>query len=311
MIRIIAKLFAVAVVLIAFLPVAPLHAAPVVWISSTGKDTNPCTAALPCASFFIAFSAAANNGQVSCLNAPSDQGNDIYALPFTITIDYPGGVWAAGGSVNPAMTLASNFTLKIRHVTFSGNSAGMPAIKVLGSGTLILEDCVFENYASSTALDIEPNGALNLVITNSRISNSAGGVLIEPQAGGSVTATLNGVTIADNSGGGLKTETINGPVTVDISNSTISKNAGNGLNAVGGAGGPNMLNIIHDVIASNGNAGIQANGTNAAALVNGSVLDSNTAGATAVVGAGRILTYGNNSVIGTPGSGFTGTASLQ
>ena len=72
-----------------------------------------------------------------------------------------------------------------------------------------------------------------------------------------------------------------------------------------------MLNIIHDVIASNGNAGIQANGTNAAALVNGSVLDSNTAGATAVVGAGRILTYGNNSIVGTPGSGFTGTASLQ
>src|SRR5580698_5416693 len=169
MIRIIAKLFAVAVVLIAFLPVAPLHAAPVVWISSTGKDTNPCTAALPCASFFIAFSAAANNGQVSCLNAPSDQGNDIYALPFTITIDCPGGVWAAGGSVNPAMILASNFTLKIRHVTFSGNSAGMPAIKVLGSGTLILEDCVFENYASSTALDIEPHGAHNLVIPNRRI----------------------------------------------------------------------------------------------------------------------------------------------
>ena len=59
------------------------------------------------------------------------------------------------------------------------------------------------------------------------------------------------------------------------------------------------------------NAGIQANGTNAAALVNSSVLDSNTAGATALIGAGRILTYGNNSIVGTPGLGFTGPAALQ
>jgi len=50
---------------------------------------------------------------------------------------------------------------------------------------------------------------------------------------------------------------------------------------------------------------------NAAALVNSSVLDSNTAGATALIGAGRILTYGNNSIVGTSGSGFTGAAPLQ
>jgi hypothetical protein len=61
----------------------------------------------------------------------------------------------------------------------------------------------------------------------------------------------------------------------------------------------------------NGNAGIQANGTNEAALGNGSVLDSNTAGATSAVGGGRILTYGNNSTIGLPGSGFTGTTPLN
>jgi hypothetical protein len=30
-----------------------------------------------------------------------------------------------------------------------------------------------------------------------------------------------------------------------------------------------------------------------------------------VVNGGRILTYGNNSIVGTPGAGFTGTASMQ
>jgi hypothetical protein len=41
------------------------------------------------------------------------------------------------------------------------------------------------------------------------------------------------------------------------------------------------------------------------------LLDSNTAGATLAVGGGKILTYGNHSVAGTPGSGFTGSAALQ
>jgi hypothetical protein len=41
------------------------------------------------------------------------------------------------------------------------------------------------------------------------------------------------------------------------------------------------------------------------------LLNSNTAGATLAVGGGKILTYGNHSVAGTPGSGFTGSAALQ
>jgi hypothetical protein len=152
---------------------------------------------------------------------------------------------------------------------------------------------------------------LNLVITNSRISNSAAGVLLKPSAGGAITATIDGLTVADNAGGGIKTDTTNGAINLAISNSTISKNAGNGLDAVGGAGGQNMLELIHDVVASNGTAGIQANGTNAGVLVNNTSILNNLTGATSVVGGGRILTYGNNSIVGSAGSGFTGTASLQ
>jgi hypothetical protein len=126
-----------------------------------------------------------------------------------------------------------------------------------------------------------------------------------------VTATFNGVTIDGNSGGGLKTDTTNGPVSVDIFNSTISKNTGNGLNVVGGAGGPNVLNLSHDVIASNGVAGIQANGVSAAAFVDTTLFDTNAAGATASVSGGRLLTYGNNRIVGSIGSGFPSSVPLQ
>jgi hypothetical protein len=56
-----------------------------------------------------------------------------------------------------------------------------------------------------------------------------------------------------------------------ITNSTVNHNAGNGLNAVA-SGEQNVLELVHDVIASNGTAGVQANDAGAAVLVNNTVL---------------------------------------
>jgi hypothetical protein len=72
-----------------------------------------------------------------------------------------------------------------------------------------------------------------------------------------------------------------------------------------------MLNIKNSVIAHNGSAGVQANGATAAALINNTLLDSNGTGATTTINGGGVLTYGNNSIVGSAGSGFTGTAPLQ
>jgi Right handed beta helix region len=241
MIRILAKVLAVAVVLVAFLPVAPLQAAqPVAYLSSTGSG-GACTAAQPCASIFSAHSTLVNGGQISCLNPPtinSDIGLNFFGAGLSFVVDCV-GVFVPGGSGAGLLLSGANQLIKIRNLTFSGSGGSFPAIQATGSGTLILENCVFENM-SGIALDIEPTGAFNLVITNSRISNNtAAGVLIKPASGGSVTANFDGVKITNNAGG-LKTDTTNGAVRVDISNSTISNNANNGLIAIGGAGGQKM-----------------------------------------------------------------------
>jgi len=313
MIRNITKLFAVTVALTAFLHVAPVLAlSPLTFVASRGVDTNPCTAALPCATISQALATIASGGQITCLDATgSPLGlTDFSVASSSVTIDCPGTIVPVAGSFGISFT-APNQVFKIRNLTFDGTlTAGGPAISVSGSGTLILENCVFENL-TGIAIDIEPTGPLNLVITNSRISNNtAAGVLIKPASGGSVTATFDGVIITNNAGG-LKTDTTNGSVTVDIFNSIISKNANNGLIAIGGAGGQNMMNLSRDVIASNGQVGIEASGTNAAALVDTTLLDSNTGGAISGVSGGRILTYQNNRIVGSPGTGFTGTAAPQ
>ncbi len=240
-----------------------------------------------------------------CLNSPGpEEGGTSLAGSFIIDC---AGVYELSSSL--AFTLSgTNQISRIRNLTISGNFGGSSAIKVTGSGTLILENCVFESLFG-VALDIEPDGPLIVIVKNSRISNNgAAGVLIKPAAGGSVTATFDGVTITKNAGG-LKTDTTNGAVRVDITNSTISNNANNGLIALGGAGGQNMVSVRNDVIASNSQAGIEASGGTAAVLVNNTLLDSNTLGALSAVSGGRILTYQNNNTIGSPGTGFTGTAS--
>jgi hypothetical protein len=223
----------------------------------------------------------------------------------TLVFNCPSASWLGAITI-----FGSNVVFVFQHIAFNS------VIHVSGGGTLIFEDCVLEGVAvlqgvAGVALDVEPSSPLNLIVTNSRISNNDSGVLLKPAAGGSVTATFNGVTIDGNSGGGLKGDSTNGPVTVDISNSTISKNAGNGMNAVGGAGGANMFNIRSSIIAANGSAGVQANGATAAALINNTLLDSNATGATTAINGGRLLSYGNNSIVGPAGSGFTGSVPLQ
>jgi hypothetical protein len=138
------------------------------------------------------------------------------------------------------------------------------------------------------------------------------GMLLKPfSSGGSIKVTLDHVTIVGNTGGGIKIDTTNGPVTVDITDSVISNNGGNGINAIGGAGGQNMVSIKNSVIAKNAAAGVQANGASAGVLIATTLLDQNVAGATTVVNNGHISTYGNNSIVGSAGSGFTGPAPLQ
>ena len=216
---------------------------------------SACTQTAPCGSILQGIqSLPIAGGRIVCVTPVLDTAGFGFNNS-TFIFDCPSATFLGG------ITFAgNNVVLKFQGVAFSGS-----VIKVSGGGTLILEDCVLEDVAG-TALDIEPTAPFDLVMKNSRVSNNtAVGVLIKPSSGGgSVTATFDGVTITNNAGG-LKTDTTNGSVTVDIFNSTINKNANNGLIALGGAGGQNVITVKNDIIATNGQAGIEASGFNAGA----------------------------------------------
>jgi hypothetical protein len=304
MIRIIAKLFAVIVVFIACLPVQPSSAETVLFVSASGSGTA-CTQTAPCSTIDTAISALPpSGGRVLCLTPALEQENFGFSTVFTVVVDCPSASWLGG------LNLMGNEVFKLQHIGFSGLGTLTTMIRALNTGgTLIFEDCVFEDVAG-TALDIEPTGLLNLVIRNSRISNNASGMLLKPSAGGSIKATFDHVVTTSNNGGGIKSDSTNGVVNLDITDSEISNNGGNGINLVGSAN-QNMLNVSRTIIAKNAVAGLQVNGATTAALVDTTLFDTNTSGATSVVGGGHVLTYGNNHIVGSAGSGFTGTAPSQ
>jgi Right handed beta helix region len=306
MIRATAKFFIVVAPVAACLPTTSSYATDIVAYASSPGSGSSCTVTQPCAildAISVAIAPGSGLGRVICLSLAEVSPNTGIAIignNQTLEIDCPGGF--------------------LQNLQFSGPNSGRllgltftkgfsNAIQFGGSGTLILENCAFVDE-TSIALDIEPNGPLNLVIGNSRILNSGAGILLKPGAGGSIKATLDHVTITGNSGGGIKSDSTNGVVNLVISDSEISNNGGNGINLVGSAN-QNMLNLSRTVIAKNGVAGLQANGATTAALVDTTLFDTNTSGATSVLGGGHVPTYGNNRIVGSAGTGFTGPTPLQ
>jgi hypothetical protein len=297
MIRIIAKLFAAA--LVAILEVSTVHAA-ALFVSQNGGDTGSCTNdSSPCKTIAYAASQANFSGEEIACVGNGEIGGGLIAKSVTVDCN------ATLADISPLTINGSGITVVLRNFAIYAWPDGVTVL----NGNLVMDN-VHVRYTNA-ALQVLPTALSKVVVKNCIFDTNGAAVIIEPASGGSVSAEFDHVTIAENNGGGLKTDTINGPVTVDISNSTISNNTGNGMNAVSGAGGANVLNIRNSVIAANGTAGIQTNGANAAALIDMSLLDSNANGALTTINGGRLLTYGNNRIVGSAGSGFTGTAPSQ
>jgi len=291
------------------------------WISATGNDANNvsgCQAAAPCLTMAVAMSATLPGGTVFCAGPALMIGN--LTISRDITIDC-----SQGSAANPAS--CSNETdaidinttgikVTLRGLTIFGVDAGscfnQPiGVHITAAASVRIENCKIFGF-SSAGVEVAPSsGAVVVKIQDSTITQNAAGALVAPTGSASVSISVDRSRIENNTGGGMKIDTTSGAINASISDSSVSFNSGNGLNVVSGAGAQNMLSLTHDIIALNGAAGVQANGATSAALIDTTLLDSNTSGATASVEGGRLLTYGNNRIVGSSGSGFTGTASLQ
>src|SRR5580692_9238448 len=92
------------------------------FVSSTGVDTNPCTTAAPCATFAVAYAAAAVNGIVAALD-PGKYGP--LTVNSSVTID--GNGWAA--------------------ITSPANGSGL--VVAAGAGSVVLRGITVDGAAAT------------------------------------------------------------------------------------------------------------------------------------------------------------------
>jgi hypothetical protein len=287
-----------ALALAAVLPAIPAQAASTrTFVSSAGKDSNPCTITLPCATFAVAYAATAANGIIAALD-PGKYGPITIIGPITIN----GYGWAAitGPASGIAITINAGPTDKVALIGLEIDGAGAPhnGIVFNSGGLLTVRDSQIENFASN-GISFLPTGSSGISVSRTVVSKNGGaGIMVQPQGSASATADFEQVQTQYN-GANFYGIAIDASVTTGQINATatdsISSNNGGGFIAAAPAGLANLMLVR--CTASNNHTGVQAgnNGLGGVVFLSQVAVLGNAVGWNQQ-GTGLVFTYGDNTI---------------
>lgn len=281
------------------------------WVAGkTGRDSNPCSRALPCATIKQALYETGPGGVVSVLES-GDYGQVVIGKP--VTLDGTGAHVIVGG-LAPGLTITVNGQLRqdmnaltvgtglgdvvtLRHLSLSsdGNTTGL---FVIGGGTVNVEDCRISGFPQA-GLDLATNTG-TVVVKSTTITNCPNAVGIRvgdgtANAAAPLFASFKEVTVQGTAVGILAQSGL-----TDISQSLITQNATAGLQAVSGA----TLSASGCVLSGNGTAVVS--GMNSIVRLSENDLWNN--GAAINANGGVVSTTGSNRRAGNATVGAAGDA---
>ncbi len=204
------------------------------FVSSSGVDTNPCTVALPCATFAAAYAAVAVNGIVAALD-PGKYGPLNITSPVTIN----GNRWAAitGQAGSGAITInAGSGDVTLIGLELDGAGVGTQGIYLTSNlsenTSLNIRDCVISHFTDS-GITIQPTSSnindMNILIENTfSLNNGVDGIKVEPAGIAIVKGVITGSTVANNNSNGLE---IDGSVIITVATLVATNNNAYGIYA--------------------------------------------------------------------------------
>jgi hypothetical protein len=287
------------------------------WVSGVGDDVNPCSRTAPCKTFAGAISKTAAGGEINILD-PGGYGT--VTITKSITID-GGNDFASilsASTTGITINVGASDVVTIRNVsingTSKGTSPGLNGIRVIGGGTVHVENVVLAGL-TQYGIDFAPGAAATLYVNNTTIQEAGSrAVYLHPGAGVSGRATLQDVRIT-NSGAGVY---VADGTRATLRKVQVSGSANNGIEA-NSTGGIATINL-DGVLVSGNDYGLVANGSNAVIRISDVGVYDNSVGM-ALFSGGAIFSYANNRNAGngTPGAptakvtnavptGTTGTA---
>jgi hypothetical protein len=285
-----------------FLASTPAHAqATRTWVSGVGDDANPCSRTAPCKTWAGAISKTAVGGEIDALDPG---GFGAVTITKSITLDGGGGQVASvlvTGTSGIFIVAAANDVVTIRNVRFQGllgngsspGTAGINGIQINSAGSVLIENCVIENFAQNGINDTRTSGGTKLTVKNTILSNNAQ-VGIRSAATATNFGTLENVQV---SGGGFGIAAAANNYLV-LRHSIASVNSGSGIAANPGS----IIFVDNSLINSNG-TGVLAQGT--VLLANSDIIFNSTAI------SGATTSYGNNRIYGNASPGTTPSTTSQ
>jgi hypothetical protein len=264
------------------------------WVSGVGDDANPCSRTAPCKTFAGAISKTAAAGEINIID-PAGYGGVTITKSITIN---GGGSFASilvSGTNGVIVNVGASDVVTIRNVSINGVGTGLSGIKMLGSGSLFVENVDIHQFADK-GIDFQPTGVAQLFVTNTAIRNTGGGILVKPAAGISTTAQVRD-SIVEQNVYGIRAEDRS---SVSIERSTAAGNLNNGFLAISASQAVQMT--IDSSIASNNrnpsssSSGIQSNGVLSTIRISNVVATNNDIGLT--LAGGSVASWGNNKIAG-------------
>jgi hypothetical protein len=278
-------------ILMPVLHTAPAHATMNFhsWVSHSGSDANPCTSALPCATFARALVQTVDKGEVTCLDSGSF--GLIGVVTISVAIDCTGMVATvnddAGISCGNSIDInASGAVVTLRGLNVIANTIGcnLSGIVIAAAIVVYIEDCVIEDFFDKGVLDQRTTGLTKLAIKNTIVRNNGSAGIVAGAAPKNSVVLENVQSIGNTYGIAVATGN-----NVIINHSVMSENSVAGIEADPGA----QVVVDSTEISHNVSYGVFALG--AVTLAN-SDISFNTSSI-----SGTTMSYGNNRIFGNGG----------
>jgi hypothetical protein len=269
------------------------------YVSGLGSDSNPCTAASPCATFQAALAMTLAGGEIFVLNS-SDYGPVTINKALTITSEgAAAGILATNGA-GITISAGASDVVNLRGVTIDGANSGTVGIQFVSGKSLTIQKSFVRNFANS-GISFAPAASATLFVSDTSVANNANNGIVVASGSGTVKGALNRVNVSGNGVGILASGS---GVSLAVTDA-MANNNGYGIGATSSAVS------IRNLAASGNSVGIAADQSAAVVRVAQSTITGNGTGWQATNGA-QVQSYGNNNVGGNTSDGAaTMTVALE
>jgi hypothetical protein len=231
---------------------AAVPTVPRAFVSTTGNDSNPCSALQPCRSFNQALTVVEPGGEI----VVQDSGG--YSSGFTIsqsvTIDAAGfnaSVISTSATSLCTISAGASDRVVLRGITFHGARIGINAINVTQVGSLYIEHCSISEFAGDGVF-MTTGGTL--VVTGTDVRKCFNG--LEVGTGSATALNLVGddsrFSECDNNGVDLASSG-SGAARGLLSNCAASQCASSGFSVFAGNSSGGNVDLVLDCCRASGN----------------------------------------------------------